>query len=74
MASSLFGGNPQPQPQPQLSRNNGNLIHQFAEFKRQMAGKNPEAIVRQMLADGRMTPQQFENLKKQAQGLMKILR
>lgn len=53
---------------------NANIIHRFAEFKRQMAGKDPEAIVKQMLADGRMTPQQFENLKKQAQGLMTILR
>ena len=68
MASSLFSGNPQPM------KGNGNLIQQFAEFKRTMQGKNPEAIVKQMLADGRMSQQQFESLKTQAQSLMTILR
>lgn len=69
MASSLFGRNPQSQP-----RSNGNILQQFAQFKREMAGKDPEAIVRQMLADGRMSQQQFESLKSQAQSLMTILR
>ena len=68
MPSSLF-----PSATDQ-NHGNANLIQKFADFKRQMAGKDPEAIVRQMLADGRMTPQQFESLKKQAQGLMTILR
>lgn len=72
MASSLFG-NPQPRVQPP-SRNNGNILHQFAEFKRQMAGKDPKAIVEQMLADGRMTQEQFENIKAQATTYMSILR
>ena len=69
MASSLFGSS---SGIPNSSK--GNIFQQFAEFKKQMAGKNPEAIVRQMLADGRMSQQQFDNLKKQAQGLMAILR
>lgn len=72
MASSLFG-NPQPRVQPS-SKNNGNIIHQFAEFKRQMAGKDPKAIVQQMLADGRMSQEQFDSLKAQATNLMTILR
>lgn len=67
MASSLFGNKPDMQ-------GNGNLIHRFAEFKRQMAGRDPEAMVRQMLAEGRMSQQQFEKLKSQAQSLMTILR
>ena len=58
--------------QPQ--KNSGNIIQQFAEFKKTMEGKDPEKIVREMLADGRMTQQQFENLKAQAQSLMTILR
>ena len=65
MASSLF---------PNATRTNGNLIQRFAEFKRQMQGMNPEAMVRQMLADGRMSQAQFDNLKSQAQSLMSILR
>lgn len=39
---------------------------QFAEFKKTMQGKNPEAIVKQMLANGQMSQAQFEQLKQQA--------
>ena len=53
---------------------NGNLIQQFAEFKRTMQGKDPEAIVKQLPAEGKMSQQQFESLKTQAQSLMTILR
>ena len=60
MASSLFS--------------NSNLISQFADFKKKMQGKNPEQIVKQMLSDGRMTQSQFEQLKRQADSLMTILR
>jgi len=67
MASSIFSRMPQ-------QGNNGNLVQRFAQFKREMAGKDPEQIVKQMLADGRMSPDQFENLKRQAQNLMTILR
>ena len=65
MASSIFTNRPQ--------KNSGSLIQQFAQFKRQMQGKNPEEMIRQFLADGRMTPQQFEQLKQEAQSLMAIL-
>ena len=51
-----------------------NMIQQFADFKKQMEGKDPEAIVKQLLAEGKMSQQQFENLKKQATSLMSILR
>lgn|GEM_PF-5126552 len=66
MPSSLFS-------KPQ-SQGNGSLIARFAQFKRDMAGKDPEAIVRQMLADGRMSQAEFEKLKAQAQSLSAILR
>ena len=68
MASSLFGRHPQP------TRANGNLLQRFAEFKSSMQGKDPEAIVKQMLSDGRMSQEQFEKLKAQASSLMTILR
>ena len=66
MASSIFGRNGN---QP-----NANMLHQFAEFKRKMAGKDPQKIVEQLLADGSMSKEQFESLKSQAQSLMSILR
>ena len=65
MPSSLFG---RPTSQP------NNLLARFAEFKRQMAGKDPEAMVRQMLADGRMTQAQFDSLKSRVNDFMAILR
>ena len=42
------------------------MMAQFAEFKKTMQGKNPEAIVKQMLANGQMSQAQFEQLKQQA--------
>jgi len=69
MPSSIFGNMPKTG-----GGNNGNLLQRFAQFKREMAGKDPEAIVRQMLADGRMTQQQFEQLKSQVQNYMTLLR
>lgn len=62
MPSSLFNNNPV------------SLIAKFAEFKKTMTGKDPEAIVKQMLSDGRMSQEQFEKLKTQASSLMTILR
>lgn len=59
--------NPNPNP-------NQNMISQFADFKKQMEGKDAEAIVKQLLKEGKMTQAQFERLKSQAQSLMTILR
>lgn len=53
---------------------NSDLINKFADFKKTMQGKDPEAIVKQLMAEGKMSQSQFENLKKQAQSLMTILR
>nr|DAO63045.1 MAG TPA: Short C-terminal domain [Caudoviricetes sp.] len=56
--------------------NNGpaQMIQQFAEFKKQMQGKNPQAIVQELLNSGRMSQAQFEQLKQQAQSLQNILK
>ena len=70
MPSSLFGKTA-PGPKP---AGKGNLLQQFAEFKRQMADKDPKAIVDQLLAEGKMSPEQLETLKKQAATYMSILR
>jgi len=53
---------------------NQNLIQQFADFKKKMEGKDVEAIVKQLVKDGKMTNEQFERYKAQAQSLMTILR
>lgn len=51
-----------------------NMIQQFAEFKRQMAGKDPQAMVQQLLQSGQMSQQQFDQLKQQAMSLQSMLR
>lgn len=66
---SIFGNQ-----NPSNNNANANMIQKFAEFKKTMEGKDPEAIVKQLLSEGKMTQQQFENLKQQASSLMSILR
>ena len=65
--------NAQANPQPQMN-NPMQMIQQFAEFKRQMQGKNPRAIVEDLLKSGKMSSEQFDNLKQQAQMLQNLLR
>lgn len=43
------------------------MMQQFMQFKQQMQGQDPQKIVEQMLADGRMSKEQFEQLKQQAE-------
>ena len=50
------------------------MIRQFAQFKKQMQGKNPQAIVQELLDSGQMTREQFEALKQQAKSLQGILK
>ena len=64
--------NAQANPQPQMN-NPMQMIRQFAEFKRQMAGKNPRAIVEDLLKSGKMSAEQFEALKKEVNSLQSIL-
>lgn len=50
------------------------MISQFNDFKKQMAGKDPKAMVEELLKSGKMSQQQFEQLKEQAQSLSSILK
>lgn len=61
------------QANQQMPNNPMQLMQKFAEFKRQMQGKNPQAIVQQLLSSGQMSQQQFDALKQQAQALQSIL-
>ena len=58
----------------QLRANNPiSILQQFAQFKQSMNGKDPEAMVNELLRSGKMSPQQFEQLKTQAQSFMQLL-
>ena len=50
------------------------MMQQFAQFKNQMRGKDPQAMVMELLGSGKMTQQQFEQLKQQAKMLQNFLR
>lgn len=56
-----------------IPNNPAALIQQFTQFKQQMQGKDPQKIVEQMLADGRMSQQQFEQLKAIAENFKGVL-
>ena len=58
----------------QLSSNNPvQMLQRFSEFKRSMQGKDPQAMVNELLQSGKMTQEQFEQLKSQAQNFMSLL-
>lgn len=59
--------------QPQQN-NSANTLQQFQQFKQQMAGKDPKAMVEELLRTGKMTQQQFDQLSQQANQLAQILK
>jgi hypothetical protein len=62
---------------PKPAQNNNDpmaMIRQFNEFKQQMRGRDPQQMVNQLLQSGKMTPQQFEQLKQQANALQMFLK
>lgn len=59
----------------QASPNNPmQMLQQFSQFKRQMQGRDPRAMVEDMLRTGKLSPAQFEQLKAQANQLQNILK
>lgn len=61
--------------QTTVSKNNPiEMLKQFNEFKRNRQGKDPQKIVMDLLNSGRMSQQQFELLKQQAQQLQNFLK
>lgn len=57
-----------------MNSNPMQMLKQFAQFKQQMQGRDPKAMVEQLLASGKMTQQQFDQLKQQAQMLQGFLK
>lgn len=56
-----------------IPNNPAAIIQKFTQFKQQMQGEDPQKIVEQMLADGRMSQQQFEQLKAIAENFKGVL-
>ena len=50
------------------------MMQQFAQFKRLMQGRNPQAMVQQLLDSGQMSQAQFAQLKSMASSMQDILR
>ena len=65
---------------PKQFAGNGNMsgpmqmMQQFAQFKRLMQGRNPQAMVQQLLDSGQMSQAQFAQLKSMASSMRDILR
>ena len=49
----------------------GNIMSQFLSFCQQMKGKNPQEIIRQELAAGRITQEQYDHAAQKAGELMR---
>ena len=74
MLNSQKNPNPNSVPMNVQAPNTGNLLSDFAAFKRSMNGKDPKAMVDELRASGRMSEQQYQSLLKQAQDLITILK
>lgn len=53
---NIMGGNRQP-----------NMMQQFQQFMEQMKGKDPNAMIQEMVSSGRISQQQLDAAQKQAQ-------
>lgn len=62
------------QPQNQPANNGGNFLQQLAEFRKALGGKDPQAIVQNLLNSGQMSQQQFQQLKAQAEQIQSMLK
>ena len=71
--------NATPSRMPKLPGTSGNMnpmqmINEFAKFKKAMQGRDPQAILNQLIERGEMSPEQLEELKGMAQNLLSILK
>lgn len=62
------------QPQNPPANNGGNFLQQLAEFRKALGGKDPQAIVQNLLNSGQMSQQQFNQLKAQAEQIQQMLK
>ena len=52
----------------------GNVLSEFAQFKKNMQGKDAKAIIDGLRASGRMSEQQYQQLLKKAKDLEAFLK
>lgn len=57
-----------------LMQNSNNMINHFMQFRNQLGNKNPEQVVKDLLASGKMTQEQFNRLQAQAKQLEPLLK
>lgn len=57
-----------------VQNNSANTLQQFQQFRQQMAGRDPKAMVEELLRSGKMSQQQFQQLSQQAKQLEQILK
>lgn len=48
-------------------KNQPNMIQQFQQFMNQMRGKNPNAMIQELISSGCISQQQLDQAQKQAQ-------
>lgn len=67
-------------PNPILEQMQGNqvrnndILKKFEEFKRQISGSNPNEILNNLLKSGKMTNEQYNQLRQQAEGISKLFK
>lgn len=49
------------------------MLQQFNQFKQIMRGRDPQQMINELIRQGKMTPEQLEQLKQQAQIYSSIL-
>lgn len=47
--------------------NQSNMLQQFQQFMNQMRGKDPSAIIQEMISSGKVSQQQLDAAQRQAQ-------
>lgn len=50
------------------------MLGQFQQFRQLMAGRNPRQMINNLLASGKMTNEQYQQLLGQAQQFTQMLR
>ena len=56
------------------SGNNANLLRQFAEFKKSIKGRDPNAMLQELLNSGRFTQEDVEKARELATTFQSLLR
>lgn len=52
--------------------NQPNMLQQFQQFMNQMRGKDPNAIIQEMISSGKVSQQQLDAAQRQAQQMQQM--